>query len=147
MRKHFHLIVVLLSVLLGLPRSAAAAPEAHVLRIDPRASQTEGAPVLTTVIELVQNKRLNDAVAECAAMRGDPQLDCQSDKLEAPQSLYAPIAPFPETAAVFTVTVDGADRLGSFASKARWGESLTQPGIGTAWLILIDASSSMGARF
>ena len=148
MRKHFHLIVVLLSVLLGLyPRFAAAAPEAHLLRIDPRASQTEGAPVLTTVIELVQNKRFNDAVAECAAMRGDAQLDCQSDKLEAPQSLYSPIAPFPETAAVFTVTVDGADRLGGFASKARWGESLTQPGIGTAWLILIDASSSMGARF
>ncbi|HMJ54452.1 MAG TPA: FHA domain-containing protein [Polyangiaceae bacterium] len=148
MRKRLYVTVVLLSVLLGLyPRLAAAAPEAHVLRIDPRASQTEGAPVLTTVIELVQNKRLSEAIAECAALRGDAQLDCQSDKLEAPQALYSPIAPFPETAAVFTVTVDGADRLGSFASKARWGESLTQPGIGTAWLVLIDASSSMGARF
>jgi hypothetical protein len=148
MRKRFHVTVFLLSVFLGLyPRWAAAAPEAHILRIDPRASQTEGAPVLTTVIELVQNKRLSEAIAECASLRGDAQLDCQSDKLEAPQALYSPIAPFPETAAVFTVTVDGADRLGSFASKARWGESLAQPGIGTAWLILIDASSSMGARF
>jgi hypothetical protein len=148
MRKRLYVIAVLFSVLLGLyPRWAAAAPEAHVLRIDPRASQTEGAPVLTTVIELVQNKRLSEAIAECAALRGDPQLDCQSDKLEAPQALYSPIAPFPETAAVFTVMVDGADRLGSFASKARWGESLTQPGIGTAWLVLIDASSSMGPRF
>jgi hypothetical protein len=148
MRKRLYVTVVLLSVLLGLyPRAAMAAPEAHVLRIDPRASQTEGAPVLTTVIELVQNKRLSEAIAECASLRGDAQLDCQSDKLEAPQALYSPIAPFPETAAIFTVTVDGADRLGSFASKARWGESLTQPGIGTAWLILIDASSSMGARF
>jgi hypothetical protein len=148
MRKRLYVTVFLLSVFLGLyPRSAAAAPEAHVLRIDPRASQTEGAPVLTTVIELVQNKRLSEAIAECASLRGDAQLDCQSDKLEAPQALYSPIAPFPETAAVFTVTVDGADRLGSFASKARWGESLTQPGIGTAWLILVDASSSMGARF
>jgi hypothetical protein len=148
MRKRLYLTVIVLFVLLGLyPRRATAAPEAHILRIDPRASQTEGAPVLTTVIELVQNKRLSEAIAECAPLRGDAQLDCQSDKLEAPQALYSPIAPFPETAAVFTVTVDGADRLGSFASKARWGESLTQPGIGTAWLILIDASSSMGARF
>ena len=150
MRKRFHVVVtvVLFSVLFGFyARRAVAAPEAHVLRIDPRASQTEGAPVLTTVIELVQNKRLSEAIAECAAMRGDAQLDCQSEKLEAPQALYSPIAPFPETAAVFTVTVDGADRLGSFASKARWGESLTQPGIGTAWLVLIDASSSMGPRF
>src|SRR6185369_2325314 len=112
-----------------------------------RASQTEGAPVLTTVIELVQNKRLSEAIAECAALRGDAQLDCQSDKLEAPQALYAPIAPFPETAAVFTVTVEGEDRPGTFVSKSRWGESLTQPGIGTAWLVLIDASSTMGARF
>jgi hypothetical protein len=149
MRKRLHVVtVVLLSVLFAFySRLAVAAPEAHVLRIDPRASQTEGAPVLTTVIELVQNKRLSEAIAECAAMRGDAQLDCQSDKLEAPQALYSPIAPFPETAAVFTVTVDGADRLGSFASKARWGESLAQPGIGTAWLVLIDASSSMGPRF
>jgi hypothetical protein len=148
MRKRLHLTVVVLYALFGLyPRWAAAAPEAHVMRIDPRASQTEGAPVLTSVIELVQNKRLSEAIAECAALRGDAQLDCQSDKLEAPQALYSPIAPFPETAAVFTVVVDGADRLGSFVSKARWGESLTQPGIGTAWLILIDAASTMGPRF
>src|SRR5205807_2323886 len=44
-------------------------------------------------------------------------------------------------------TVDGEDRPGTFVSKARWGDSLTQPGIGTAWLVLIDASSTMGGRF
>ncbi|HKQ71678.1 MAG TPA: FHA domain-containing protein [Polyangiaceae bacterium] len=148
MRTRLHVILVVVAAfLLSFARSAGAAPEAHILRIDPRASQAEGAPVLTTVVELVQNKRMSEAIAECATMRGDSQLDCQSEKLEAPQALYSPIAPFPETAAIFTVTVDGADRPGSFVSKARWGESLAQPGIGTAWLIVIDAASSMGSRF
>jgi len=148
MRKRFYLTVALFIALVLVPlRRASAAPEAHILRLDPRASQAEGAPVLTTVIELVQNKRLSEAIAACASLRGDAQLDCQSEKLEAPQALYAPIAPFPETAAYFTVTVDAEDRPSTFVSKARWGESLTQPGIGTAWLLLIDASSTMGSRF
>jgi hypothetical protein len=149
MRTRPHLIAVVLSALfLVLTRNAEAAPEAHILRIDPRASQTEGAPVLTTIIELVQNKRLSEAIAECASLRGDAQLDCQSDKLEAPQALYSPIAPFPDPAAIFTVSVEGEDRPATFVPpKARWGESLKEPGVGTAWLVLIDASSTMGARF
>src|SRR5215208_1734869 len=99
-----------------LTRRASAAPEAHILRIDPRASQAEGSPVLTTVIELVQNKRLSEAIADCAPLRGDAQLDCQSEKLEAPQALYSPIAPFPETAAILTVTVEGEDRPATFVA-------------------------------
>src|SRR5262245_16673880 len=148
MRTRLYLTAVVLVALFFLTRRASAAPEAHILRIDPRASQAEGAPVLTTVIELVQNKRLSEAIADCAPLRGDAQLDCQSEKLEAPQALYSPIAPFPETAAIFTVTVEGEDRPASFVQpKARWGESLAQPGVGTAWLILIDASGTMGSRF
>jgi hypothetical protein len=146
-RLQFFTLVAISALWLLWTRAALAAPEAHILRIDPRASLTEGAPVLTMVAELVQNKRMSDALAECAALRGDAQLDCQSEKLEAPQALYSPIAPFPETAAVFTVEVDGADRPATFVSKARWGESLNQPEIGTAWLILIDAASTMGSRF
>ena len=110
MRMRLYLTAVLSALLVLRDPPAAAAPEAHILRIDPRASQAEGAPVLTTVIELVQNKRLSEAIAECASLRGDAQLDCQSEKLEAPQALYSPFAPFPEKAAIFTVTVDGADR-------------------------------------
>src|SRR6476646_957789 len=117
-------VATLATLCLFWVRAASAAPEAHILRIDPRASQAEGSPVLTTVIELVQNKRLSEAIAECASLRGDAQLDCQSEKLEAPQALYSPIAPFPETAAILTVTVDGEDRPASFVGpKARWGES------------------------
>src|SRR5262249_49525927 len=57
------------AVALGVA-SAAAAPEAHILRIDPRASTVDGAPVLTTVLEVVQNKRMSDQTRECAALPG-----------------------------------------------------------------------------
>src|SRR5215203_3112771 len=55
---------------------ASAAPEAHILRIDPRASTVDGSPVLTTVIEVVQNKRLGDLTKPCNAQTGDANLDC-----------------------------------------------------------------------
>ena len=45
--------------------SAFAAPEAHILRIDPRAAQENGNPILTTVIEVVQSNRVSDAIAPC----------------------------------------------------------------------------------
>lgn len=146
MRTRLWSFVLALAVAL-LVRPSFAGPQATILRIDPRASQTEGAPVLTTVLELVQPKRMSDAIAECATLRGNAQLDCQSGKLEAPQALYTPLAPFPEAAALFTVAVDGADRPSQFVSKARWGDSLNQPGVGTAWLLLVDASSTMSSRF
>jgi hypothetical protein len=137
-----------LAVLLPLawPGVAAAAPEAHIMRIDPRASQVDGAPVLTTVVEVVQNKRLSDLTAPCATLTGDSNLDCVADALEKPQALYSPFD-FPEKNAILTVTVDGTDQPARFLSKSRWAESTAQPGVGTAWLILIDAASTMGARF
>ena len=148
MRTRFLTIFLsLVAALLLVAPASFAAPEARILRIDPRASSSDGAPILTTVIELVQNKRLSEAIADCASLKGDAQLDCQSERLEAPQALYTPMAPFPEGAAVFTVTVDGTDIPAKFVSKARWGESLNQKGVGTAWLILVDAASSMGSRY
>lgn len=141
------LLAALVVAILFAARPSLAAPEAHILRIDPRTSQSDGVPILTSVVELVQNKRMSEAIADCATMRGDAQLDCQSEKLEAPQALYTPLAPFPEGAAIFSVMVDGADMPAKFVSKERWGESLNQQGVGTAWLILIDAASSMGPRF
>jgi len=139
------LTAALLALALG-PRHAAAAPEAHILRIDPRASTTDGSPILTTVIEVVQNKRLSDLTRACVAMTGDANLDCVADALEQPSALYSSFD-FPDKNALFTVTVDGTDLPARFESKARWAESAAQPGVGTAWLILIDAASSMGNRF
>lgn len=129
-----------------LPRAASAAPEAHILRIDPRASQVDGQPTLTTVLEIVQNKRLSDATGPCAMETGDAGFDCVADAMERPMALYSPFD-FPEQNAILTVNVDSADVPAKFISKQRWGTSLNQPGVGTAWLILIDAASTMGPRF
>lgn len=139
------LAAALLSITIG-SRRAAATPEAKILRIDPRASTVDGSPVLTTVIELVQNKRLGDITRQCAALTGDANLDCVADALEQPAALYSSFD-FPEKNALFTVTVDGTDLPAKFESKARWGDSAGQPGVGTAWLILVDAASTMGPRF
>ncbi|WP_437639013.1 FHA domain-containing protein [Sorangium sp. So ce854] len=139
------LAAAILALLAGQGR-AEAAPEAHLLRIDPRASTVDGSPVLTTVLEVVQSKRLGDLTRNCAALTGDANLDCVADALEQPSALYSSFD-FPEKNAIFSVTVDGTDLPAKFESKARWGDSAGQPGVGTAWLILIDAASSMGARF
>ncbi len=124
---------------------AQAAPEAHILRVDPRASQTDGAPVLTTVIELVQNRRVSDVVGPCMAESGDRYYDCVGQKLDA-TPLYQTFD-FPDKNAILTVTVDGTDTPARFESKQRWSEAAGQPGVGTAWLILVDAASSMGSRY
>ncbi|KYF74601.1 hypothetical protein BE11_00485, partial [Sorangium cellulosum] len=139
------LAAAVLALLAGQGR-AEAAPEAHLLRVDPRASTVDGSPVLTTVLEVVQNKRLSDITRNCAALTGDANLDCVADAIEQPSALYSSFD-FPEKNAIFSVTVDGTDLPAKFESKARWGDSAGQPGVGTAWLILIDAASSMGTRF
>ena len=129
---------------------ANAAPEAKILRIDPRASQESGNPILTTVVEVVQSKRVSEATAGCAGQRGNALFDCMSAALEQPFALYTPFG-FPEkdgkTNAVFTVSVDGMDRPAEFVSATKWGEQQQQPGVGTAWLILIDADKRIGAAF
>ena len=67
-RRLSFLIVLLLTPIAVLlaPRAALAAPEAHILRIDPRAGVKNGKPTLTTVVEVVQFKRLSDVLQPCA---------------------------------------------------------------------------------
>jgi hypothetical protein len=66
--------------------------------------------------------------------------------LERPQALYRSF-PFPAANAIFTVTVGGTDIPAKLLSSAKWGDVLQQPGVGTAWLILIDADRRMGGAF
>jgi len=141
-------VVALASLLVGLfvALSAQASPEAKILRVDPRAAQDNGNPVLTTVVEVSQSKRVSDATAECGALTGNGQFDCMSAALEKPFALYTPF-PFPAQNAIFTVTVDGTDVPAKFVSDVAWGDSLQQPGVGTAWLILVDADRRMGKSF
>jgi FHA domain-containing protein len=125
---------------------ALAAPEAKLLRIDPRTSLESGHPIITTIVEVSQSKRVSEAIAECAGLRSDAQLGCMSEALEKPNSLYTSI-PFPAKNAIFAVSVDDMDRPAKYISHAKWGDSGREPGVGTAWLILIDADSRMGAAF
>jgi hypothetical protein len=127
-------------------RGALAAPEAHILRIDPRAAQDNGAPILTTVIELVENKRVSDATMHCGPLHGNAELSCLSEALEKPYALYTPYT-FPPSNALLTVHIDSGDVLAKYVSHSRWGESQQQPGVGTAWLVIIDADSRMGGAF
>ncbi len=138
------LALAALLLVLATAQRAVAAPEAHILRIDPRTSQESGDPILTSVVEVVQSKRVSDAIAPCASLRGNAEFDCMSNALEKPYALYTPF-PFPDQNAIFTVTVDGTDLPAKFVSKANWGDSQRQPGVGTAWLILIDADRRMGS--
>jgi hypothetical protein len=141
----FVMAAALLALLFGTS-SAGAAPEAHILRIDPRAAKVDDAPILTTVIEVVQNKRMSELTAPCATLSGDANLDCVADALEKPGALYSSFD-FPDKNAYFSVKLDGQDFPIQFESKIRWGDAASQPGVGTAWLILVDAASTMGTRF
>jgi hypothetical protein len=147
-RSKMRAVVALASVLVIwlVALCAQASPEAKILRVDPRAAQENGNPILTSVVEVSQSKRVSDATAECGALTGNGQLDCMSQALEKPFALYTPF-PFPSANAIFTVTVDGAAVPAKFLSDAAWGDSLQQPGVGTAWLILVDADRRMGRSF
>ncbi len=147
-RSKMHAVVALASVLVTwlVALSVQASPAAKILRVDPRAAQENGNPVLTSVVEVSQSKRVSDATAECGSLTGNGQLDCMSQALEKPFALYTPF-PFPSANAIFTVTVDGAAVPAKFVSDAAWGDSLQQPGVGTAWLILVDADRRMGKSF
>ncbi len=140
-----HAALLFLAALLAAP-ALHAAPEAHILRVDPRASQQTGDPLLTMVVELVQSKRVSEAIAPCAALTGEGQYGCMADALEKQYALYEPF-PFPDKNAVFTVTVDGTDRPAKFVSSAQWGQSSREPGVGTAWLVLVDADKRMERAF
>jgi hypothetical protein len=136
------------AMLVIAPRTASAAPEAHILRIDPRAGVQDGQPVLTSVIELVQFSPLSEVVTAkgCGAVRGNALLDCISTAVEEKGALFKAL-PFPEGNTNLLVRVDAGENPAKFVSKTSWGAAGKDPLIGTAWLIALDASSAMGARY
>ena len=138
------LVVALLS------RSAAAAPEAHILRIDPRAATTDGSPILTTVIELVRFNSASEALAPCNNLTGNTALDCWSSTVEKDGVLWTGFE-FEKVQqnAVFTVKVNGSDTPAKLeGTPLRWGKAIEQkePNVGTAWLVAVDASQGMGDK-
>jgi hypothetical protein len=147
-RALFPLLALVALIFTLSSRVVLAAPEAHILRIDPRAGVTNGAPILTTVVEVVQFNRLSDALQPCANVTGfDATLDCWSAQIEKPGAIWSPF-PFPEPNARFLVKVNGEDTPTKFVSKEQWGSVVgKEADVGTAWVIALDASSGMGARY
>lgn len=126
--------------------AAFAFPEAHIVRIDPRAGVAGGTPLLTTVVELGQFNSLSDALLPCANVAGGTaSLDCISAQMEKPKTIWTPFA-FPNANAALLVTVNGAQTPAVLDSVTTWGAS-KDAGVGTAWLFAIDASASMGSRY
>lgn len=142
-------VAALFSVaMLLVARPSSAAPQAHILRIDPRAGLQDGQPVLTSVIELVQFSPLSEVVTAqgCGAVRGAALLDCISTAVETKGALSKAL-PFPEGNTNLLVRVDGAETPAKFVSKTSWGAAGKDPLVGIAWLIALDASSAMGTRY
>jgi len=144
----FFLALALAAVVTLFTRTASAIPEAHILRIDPRAGVQNGQPLLTTVIELVQFTPMSEVVtnAGCGSQKGDGLLDCISNAVEQKNVMWKAFQ-FPDPGARLLVRVDGGENPAKLDSKATWGASTKDPLVGTAWLIALDASSLMGPRY
>ncbi len=140
--------IAVISALVAFGRPSSAAVETHLLRIDPRAGVNDGAPVLTSVVELVQFSSLSEVVSNngCGVLKGDPLLACISNAVEKPNAIAKPF-PFPDAQARLFARVDGSESPATFVSKTAWGQSKKDPLVGTAWLIALDASSMMGPRY
>ena len=141
--------VIALALILGA-RPAHAAPTSHILRNDPRAGLTGGKPILTTLLEVDQFKALSDILLPCAQIKGSSDtLTCWSQKIETPGNIFTPISGdlLDASHARLVVKVGGNDALTTFQDKVQWGKAKDQPNVGTAWLIALDASHDMGARY
>lgn len=150
-RRPSALNVALAAFVCALAWSATASAEGrgNILRIDPRASQTEGAPVLTSVMEIVQHYPLTKAIGPCNAMSSKPDMfDCVANAVEQPKSLWDAIS-WPEGKVYLTINVGGRDEQLKLIEKQKWGDASKEKvaGVGTAWLILIDCGGSIGDRF
>jgi hypothetical protein len=140
--------LTILAATLMFARPSFAMPEAHILRIDPRAGVAGGTPIITTVIETVEFKPMSEVITAggCGTVQGDAILDCISNAVEAKNVLWKAFQ-FPDPGARLLVRVDGADQPAKLDSKATWSASSKDPLVGTAWLIALDASSLMASRY
>jgi hypothetical protein len=130
--------------------AARANPEAHILRIDPRAGMNGGAPILTTVVEIVEFSSPSEALAPCNNLNGTAALDCWSTTIEKDNVLWKGFDfNLVQKNAFFTVKVNGSDTYAKMeGDPIRWSKAIDQkePNVGTAWLVAVDASAGMGDK-
>jgi hypothetical protein len=144
-------LVALLGGVLALvaPRAASAFPEAHLLRIDPRAASSNGAPVLSTLLEVVEFNSPSEALTRCNGKTGNAEIDCWTDAVQKDGVLWTGFDFTKVQAnAIFTAKVNGVDIPARIEGNAlKWSDAQKEPGAGTAWLIAIDGSQSAADRF
>ncbi len=132
------------------PRVAAALPEAHLLRVDPRAATASGGqPILSTLVEVVQFNSPADALGACNGKTGTAEMDCWSDAVQKDGVLWTGFD-FAKVQgnAFFAARVNGSDVPARIeGTPLKWGEAQKEPGVGTAWVIAIDGSQSAADRF
>jgi len=141
------LLVVVTATLMA--RVAEALPEAHLLRIDPRAASNNGAPILSTLVEVVEFHSPADALSVCNGKTGNAEVDCWADAVQKDNVLWTGFDITKLQAnAFFAAKVNGADVFARLEGSAlKWGDAQKEPGVGTAWVIAIDGSQSAGDRF
>ncbi len=79
-------------------------------------------------------------------MKGDEQLDCMSEAIEADGAWGTPY-PFVPEDVVFTVKIDDSEYPAQLQDHFRFGENQNEPRVGTAYLIIIDADARVGKAF
>ncbi len=137
------------AMVVASPRLARALPEAHVLRVDPRAGASGGAPILSTLVEIVQFNSPSDALSSCNNKTGNAELDCWSDAVEKDGVLWTGFD-FTKVQgnAFFSARVNNADVPAKLeGTPLKWGDAQKEPNVGTAWVIAIDGSQSAADRF
>lgn len=127
-----------LAFILLFSAGTLATPTARILRVDPETTTSGSAPILTTIVDLSEARRVSEVTGHCSGLVGLEALNCESDALEAPLSLYRPHK-LPVEQTELTVRLDGEDFPAKLESVMRFGDAVHEPGIGTAWLIVLDA--------
>jgi hypothetical protein len=94
------------------------------------------------VIDLTENVRIGEVTSSCATLRGAEQMTCMSDALEKPRSLALPY-PFPADDVLFSVKVENTEFRAELLGHSTFEKSQRDPGVGTAWLIIVDADDRM----
>ncbi len=134
------------------PRVANALPEAHLLRVDPRTASSaasNGAPILSTLLEIVEFESPAAALAGCNGKTGNAELDCWTDAMQKDGALWKGFDFTKVQAnAFFAAKVNGVDIPARIeGTPLKWSDAQREPGVGTAWVIAIDGSQSAADRF
>ncbi|MFI5302207.1 MAG: hypothetical protein ACHREM_29300, partial [Polyangiales bacterium] len=123
----------------------------HFLRIDPEPTVDEktGTPVIPMIIEIGTQVPITDFTDGCygggtGAKVNKEALECMSAKIE--KEGYEKQREFPEENAHLVSIVEGSPQPMEIVSAVPFKDA-TAANAGVAWLIIMDASSSVGARW